>query len=124
MQFQETIKQDSVQIETLSGDSMWTWDVSSHSGKKKTLSLIYGDMCEVPAEYDVVVCSAFKNDYIPTPTSLIGALKYRKGISVEDLSLNPELDFRPQGCWLSKETGTCFRRIACVELLDYYKNYS
>lgn len=95
MQFQETIKQDSVQIETLSGDSMWTWDVSSHSGKKKTLSLIYGDMCEVPAEYDVVVCSAFKNDYIPTPTSLIGALKYRKGISVEDLSLNPELDFRP-----------------------------
>lgn len=124
MQFQETIKQDSVQIETLSGDPMWTWDVSSHSGKKKTLSLIYGDMCEVPAEYDVVVCSAFKNDYIPTPTSLIGALKYRKGISVEDLSLNPELDFRPQGCWLSKETGTCFRRIACVELLDYYKNYS
>ena len=76
-------------------------------------------------EYDIVVCSAFKNDYYPVYDTLIGALYYNKDISVDDLSKNPEIDLKSFGGWLSNETNTSFKRIACVEIfsmIDLYLN--
>lgn len=120
----KAIKRSGYPARSLSQDTVWEWEISSHSGENKKLLLVHGDLCKIRAEYDVVVCSAFKQDYIPTKSSFIGALNNMKGISVANLSCSPELDFRSQGCWLSEETGTDFHRIACVELLNYYEKYS
>ena len=90
----------------------------------KTIRLIQGNLAKAEGEYDVVVCSAFKGDYVPLKNTLIGALQAHRGVSVHALSLAPELDFRSMGCWLSRETGGSFRRIACLELLDYRNRHS
>ena len=100
-----------------SGHARWAWTLDTAHGAK-SLELIHGDLCDMQAQSDVVVCSAFKGDHVPTRTSLIGALLMKRGINVDLLSRCPELDFRSVGCWLSRDTGLAFRRIACVELLD------
>ncbi len=120
----KAFKRSGYSARSLSQDTAWEWEISSQSGEQKKLQLVHGDLCKIRAEYDVVVCSAFKHSYKPTKGTLIGSLKFEKRISVEDFSRSPELDFRSQGCWLSKETGTDFHRIACVELLNYYEKYS
>ncbi len=107
-----------------SSHTVWSWSVYSDSGELKTLQLAYGNLCKLQKECDLVVCSAFKNDYIPTPTSLIGALYNDRQINVQLLAQHPQLDFRSLGCWMSHDTGTAFKRIACVELLDYWKEYT
>ncbi|MBQ3257589.1 MAG: TIR domain-containing protein [Oscillospiraceae bacterium] len=100
-------------------DRRWHWDIRTEDGEAKTLELICGNLCDLQSESDVVVCSAFKGDYIPSRTSLIGALSSKRGIDVEQLAQQPELDFRSNGCWLSRDTGTAYRRIACVELISF-----
>ena len=96
----------------------------SKNGRNKLLHVMAGDICDIIDSIDLLVCPAFKNNYSPSPETLIGALYCEKNISVYGLSENPELDLRNVGCWLSKETGTNFSRIACVEILpqelDYY----
>jgi hypothetical protein len=55
-----------------------------HSGRdQKEIESLEGELTELsPADLvDVLVVSAFPGDYIPTPTSLIGALAAR-GVSV------------------------------------------
>ena len=92
-------------------------------GQKK-IELLEGDLTEIPEEraVDLLVLSAFPDDYMPTRTSLIGALE-RKGLSVEALSALKEEDLRDSfACWLSEEfdaphTGLRFRRILCFEPL-------
>ena len=88
-------------------------------GMEKTIRIIHGDLCDVTDLVDVVVCSAFKGEYFPTPGTLIGALLRQRNISVEALALSPEMDLRRLGGWLSRETHANFRRIACVELLSW-----
>ena len=79
---------------------------------------------EMPADnsVDVLVVSAFPDDYSPLPDSMIGALD-RSGISVQHLATQRAVDLRAQfSCWLSapvaKETVPLpFRRILCFEPL-------
>ena len=88
----------------------------------KRVELYEGDLTEVDQadEFDLLVISAFPNDYIPTSSSLIGAL-YRKGLSVGKLSSDKDIDLREAfSCWLSKDLkpehhGLVFRRILCFE---------
>jgi hypothetical protein len=88
----------------------------------KTIELCHGDLTELgPKEaVDVLVVSAFLNDYSPLPSTLIGALD-RKGISVWALAARKEWDLRPtHSCWLSQELherppGIEYRRILCFE---------
>jgi hypothetical protein len=87
-------------------------------GKDRLIELYWGDLSHLPPEHaaDILIVSAFRNDYMPTPTSLIGALE-RNGISVGRLSFAKEKDLRNEfGCWLSHTVGvTSFKRLLCVE---------
>lgn len=85
----------------------------------KKLSVIHGDLCTSSEEYDLVVCSAYKNAYAPSRGTLINGLLYNKNISVYLLSKDREINLSDRGAWLSRETNMPFHRIACVELLDY-----
>lgn len=98
-------------------------DTISIRGKEgKRIELHQGDLTTLrPDEaVDLLVISAFPNDYLPTNTSLIGAL-YKKGLSVDALAQSKEKDLRHDfSCWLSQEIslqnlGLRFRRILCFE---------
>lgn len=76
---------------------------------------------EPGADVDILVVSAFHDDYVPTDSSLIGAL-HNKGISVEKLAENKAADLRSWCCcWMSRDIegplppGLSFRRILCFE---------
>ncbi len=96
--------------------------VRGDPGKK--VELYQGDLSALEPDeaIDLLVVSAFPNDYIPTPSSLIGAL-HQKGLSVAVLANNKEEDLRDNfSCWLSKEitfqkTELYFRRLLCFEPL-------
>lgn len=98
--------------------------VVHHASEPKYIKLYQGDLAAIPGAeaVDILVVSAFPNDYVPTQTSLIGAL-YRAGLSVHDLALNKEVDLRDSlSCWLSQDLrlshpNVGFRRVLCFEPL-------
>jgi hypothetical protein len=98
--------------------------IEVRGGKDKRIELCHGDLTSLVAEeeFDLLIVSAFPDDYTPTPSSLIGALN-RKGLSVESLARDKEIDMRKNySCWLSREfrsrdPGLRFRRILCFEPL-------
>src|ERR1700750_250677 len=68
------------------------------------IQLLQGDLSAIPKEQaaDILVLSAYPGSYVPVPHTLIAALQ-DKGLSVEQLAVNKEIDLRDQlGCWLSK----------------------
>lgn len=86
----------------------------------KTIKVFCGDVTEIPESFDLLVCSAFKNDYIPTYSSLIGILYRKYGISAAELSRKPFLNLKDLGVWISAPLDTgLFKRIGCVEILDH-----
>ena len=98
--------------------------VIDHVSHEKVIEVLRGDLTEAPDgdRFDVLVVSAFPNDYAPTPSSLIGAL-HRRGVSVEALSRDREYDLRTGfSCWLSKpipeDRGLAFDRVLCFEPED------
>jgi hypothetical protein len=97
--------------------------VVHYRGQPRHLKLYRGDLADIPPSeaVDLLVVSAFPDDYVPTPSSLIGAL-YRKGISVDELAADKAVDLRSScSCWLSRELtdfpDAGFRRILCFEPL-------
>ena len=95
-----------------------------HQGAEtKSIELYRGDLTDGPDEaVDILVVSAFPDDYLPTWSSLICAL-WAKGVSVKDLSYTKAVDLRKTcSCWLSaplavKPPGIAFDRILCFEPL-------
>jgi hypothetical protein len=95
-----------------------------HATGQGFIRLYRGDLSAIPpAEaVDLLVVSAFPGDYVPTPTSLIGALR-RRGVSVAALARDPEADLREvSGCWVSRDLAAShpdvgFRRLLCFEPL-------
>ena len=72
---------------------------------ERVISLVHGDLTELGSSdaVDLLVASAFPDDYVPTPTSLIGALQ-RSGVSVAELARHKAVDLRhTSGFWLSHE---------------------
>ena len=90
----------------------------------KRIELYQGDLTSLDPDqgFDLLIVSAFPDDYVPTSTSLIGAL-HRKGVSVAKLAANKEIDLRSNfSCWLSHEFKPShrdlrFSRILCFEPL-------
>ncbi len=95
-----------------------------YKGQRRRIELHQGDLSAISPEdaVDLLVLSAFPNDYVPTRSSLIGAL-FRNGVSVEALSFNKAVDLRAAfSCWLSHplhdtNLGIEFKRILCFEPL-------
>ncbi|WP_300441832.1 toll/interleukin-1 receptor domain-containing protein [Zoogloea sp.] len=96
--------------------------IQVHGAKPRRIELLQGDLTELGEGegFDLLVVSAFPDDYLPTRTSLIGAL-HRKGLSVADLAQDKSVDLRDNfACWLSKpvtptDPGLRFSRILCFE---------
>ena len=93
------------------------------SNGNAVIQLLIGDLSSIPAAHavDILVVSAFPNDYTPLKGSLFLALK-EKGLSMKDLAANKKTDLVPQlGCWisqtLSKEQQEFFhfKKILCFE---------
>jgi hypothetical protein len=87
------------------------------------IQLLQGDLTAIPPEHaaDLMVVSAFPNNYEPFPKTLMEAL-YSKGIVVGEMAKNKEIDLRSQlGCWLSnplpkeKQDQFNFKQILCFE---------
>lgn len=94
--------------------------VTSHMGDH-TIELYHGDLTDMPDEaVDLLVVSAFPDNYVPVKRSLIGAL-YRKGIVIRDLAQDKAEDLRESfSCWMShpvehKSDGINFDRILVFE---------
>lgn len=92
------------------------------ASEERLIELYEGDLTALKPDeaIGILVVSAFPNDYLPTTTSLIGAL-CRKGVVVEQLAQNKASDLRETfSCWLSQEVtaadeGIQFKRILCFE---------
>lgn len=87
------------------------------------LQLLHGDLSAVPAEHevDILVISAFPDDYATLPGSLMLALK-EEGLSVKELASDKAVDLRDSlGCWLSQPLSADlqkklhFRQVLCFE---------
>ena len=89
-------------------------------GAEREVQLLVGDLTRLDPDdaVDVLVVSAFPDDYVPTPTSLIGKLD-GVGVSVADLARDKAVDLREfSACWLSRpleRPDLHLSRILCFE---------
>jgi hypothetical protein len=94
-----------------------------HGDKAREIELCRGDLTDLSIQdrVDILVVSAYPDDYTASSASLLGALN-RRGISVEQLAKSKRIDLRSAfNCWLSQEIGQSthsevgFDRILCFE---------
>jgi phosphatidylserine/phosphatidylglycerophosphate/cardiolipin synthase-like enzyme len=104
--------------------SMKLIDVLEVSGGSQVIQLLEGDLSRIPREHavDVLIVSAFPDNFVPVSGTLIGAL-HEQGVSVAALAKKPEADLtRDFSCWLSRPVRRSgkqlnFDRILCFEPL-------
>jgi hypothetical protein len=92
----------------------------------RRIALYEGDLAAIPDEHhaDILIVSAFPNNYAPTRWSLIGALD-RRGLSIAQLATKKAHDLRSTcAFWISNRIGGPAARmnigqIACFEPQDF-----
>ncbi|HEU4937340.1 MAG TPA: toll/interleukin-1 receptor domain-containing protein [Vicinamibacterales bacterium] len=76
----------------------------SDGSRTRSVSFWQGNPADIdPADpVDLIIVSAFRDNYVPTPISIIGALD-RRGLSVAELARRKAIDLRQTtGFWLSE----------------------
>ena len=98
--------------------SMFRAETPEHVSSGKKLELHLGDITRLDFPVDLLAVSAFRNSYHPTPGTVMESL-YARGMHVQNLSRNPELDFRENmGIWLSQPTGIDqITQLVCLEVI-------
>lgn len=88
---------------------------------EKCFELHQGNILDFDERIDVLIISAFAQDYIPVHGTLVGALCEQLKIDVSLLSASPFIDMRDEkGIWVSRKLkNSRFQYIMCVEFLDY-----
>ncbi len=91
------------------------FDIDTRHGLR-VVEVWWGDVTRLAFDADVLVVSAFRDDYLATSGSTIGSL-HRVGVSLRDLAASPAIDLRSTtGAWLSEPVGSLgIGRILCVE---------
>jgi len=95
-----------------------SWEIE-RGRETNRIELLEGDLTDLPREHavDVLVVSAFKNNYAEIPETVIGALA-KRGLSVAELAERKRMDLRVQfSCWLSEPVPAKygFRYLLCIE---------
>lgn len=88
----------------------------------KRLELLRGDLMNIPDPADVIVISAFQDDYHPVPGTIIEALADIHDIDVAELRRTSPLDLTGAlNFWLSREleAGPA-QRMLCLEMSGIY----
>jgi hypothetical protein len=96
--------------------------ITDDNQSKRTISFWLGNPADIGRDdpVNLIIVSAFPNDYTPTARSIIGAL-HRKGVSVAELAKDKAVDLRETtGFWLSRPlpteaTPVGVGRILCFE---------
>src|SRR5262245_16475064 len=94
----------------------------SDGARTRTVSFWHGNPADIDHAnpVDLIIVSAFRNNYVPTPISIIGALD-RRGLSVAELAGHKAVDLRETtGFWLSEPisanvSAVGVSRILCFE---------
>ena len=83
----------------------------------KNIEIHNEDITSLPWKVDLLVISAFRNAYRPSPGTVIESLEKNQSVSVNELSKNPLIDLRDTlNCFISKEfSNQSFRHLVCVE---------
>lgn len=94
-------------------------EVAGPDGVRR-IALYHGDLTELPEPVDFLVISAFPEDYVAVPGTVIGSLA-SKGVSVAELAARKEHDLRQScGFWVSEDLSASHpqlhaRRLLCFE---------
>ena len=92
--------------------------VSTRKGRDKWINLACGSYESLDLQPDVLIVSAFKNDYTPVSNTMIGCLWQNYDVSVAELAKRPVLNMKDFGVWVSDAIGgRCCGSLACVELI-------
>ncbi|WP_166386828.1 hypothetical protein [Polaribacter sp. 11A2H] len=92
----------------------------------KTIEVHNQDITKLQFNVDVLVLSAYHNQYAPAEGTVIKALLDNTGIVLGNLSQTPQLDLRSSlNCWVSSEISSQpFKQIVCIESIKTSINQS
>lgn len=83
------------------------------------IELYHGDIAAITDTVDVLIVSAFAGSYVPTPGTVLGALRSQHGLDLRTLLRDAELDLRDAlGLWISARLDRSpFGRLLCTEFV-------
>jgi predicted transcriptional regulator YheO len=83
----------------------------------KTIEIHHDDITSLKWDFDILVLSAYRFGYAPTPNTIMKSLLDNMGLSVSDYARKPSIDLRESlNCWVSEIIpDSNFKRLLCVE---------
>jgi len=83
----------------------------------KTIEVHNDDITSLGWEFDILVLSAYRFGYAPSPNTIMKSLLDNMGVRVSDYAKKPAIDLRESlNCWVSDVIpDSNFKRLLCVE---------
>ena len=85
-----------------------------------TVEIYNGDITKIEDVVDLLVVSAFRDSFYPTPGTVLGALYRNLAIDAEQLFLSEKYDFRDAlNCWVTEKINDqTFKMLMVVEMIN------